>query len=185
MSLWCPCRDQDGSDGKIVRSSTLQSLSFILSLYLLYTHLYTHTYIHTIHNTQYAICRYGSYFLTCTTKTCDFFEWDNDRTTGGTIPVIPKGYNAAIGADGSLVDPSIHLDKVQTLIHSYTHTLIHSYTHTLIHSSPRPHSITPSRLKQKDIEWRRARHELNKQWRDTVEKNHAKSFDHRWDKPVL
>lgn len=35
------------------------------------------------------------------------------------------------------------------------------------------------RLKQKDMEWRRARAELNKGWKDTVERNHARSFDHR------
>lgn len=34
------------------------------------------------------------------------------------------------------------------------------------------------RLKQKDGEWRRARKELNKQWKDTNEKNFHKSLDH-------
>lgn len=35
------------------------------------------------------------------------------------------------------------------------------------------------RLKQKDLEWRKARTELNKHWREVVEKNHTRSFDHR------
>lgn len=35
------------------------------------------------------------------------------------------------------------------------------------------------RLKQKDLEWRKARQELNKQWKETMEKNYDKSFDHR------
>ena len=36
-----------------------------------------------------------------------------------------------------------------------------------------------SRLKQKDDEWRKARSELNKNWKDSMEKNYAKSLDHR------
>lgn len=35
------------------------------------------------------------------------------------------------------------------------------------------------RLKQKDIEWRKAREELNKSWFKTMEANFDKSFDHR------
>jgi len=35
------------------------------------------------------------------------------------------------------------------------------------------------RLKQKDSEWRKARLELNKQWKDVILKNYEKSFDHR------
>lgn len=35
------------------------------------------------------------------------------------------------------------------------------------------------RLRQKDTEWRKARLELNKHWKEVVEKNHFKSFDHR------
>lgn len=35
------------------------------------------------------------------------------------------------------------------------------------------------RLKQKDLEWRKARKELNKHWSEVVEKNFHKSFDHR------
>jgi len=35
------------------------------------------------------------------------------------------------------------------------------------------------RLRQKDLEWRKARSELNKHWREIVEKNHYRSFDHR------
>ncbi|TYZ59045.1 hypothetical protein PybrP1_007594 [[Pythium] brassicae (nom. inval.)] len=34
------------------------------------------------------------------------------------------------------------------------------------------------RLKQKDEEWRRARQDLNKQWKDVNEKNYHKSLDH-------
>ncbi|GJQ13517.1 hypothetical protein GpartN1_g5308.t1 [Galdieria partita] len=39
--------------------------------------------------------------------------------------------------------------------------------------------IVLSRLKQKDVEWRRTRLEMNKMWRETVEKNYYKSLDHR------
>jgi paired amphipathic helix protein Sin3a len=39
--------------------------------------------------------------------------------------------------------------------------------------------VVLKRLKQKDQEWRRARQELNKHWKEVVEKNHYKSFDHR------
>jgi paired amphipathic helix protein Sin3a len=39
--------------------------------------------------------------------------------------------------------------------------------------------VVLKRLKQKDQEWKKARHELNKHWKETVEKNHYKSFDHR------
>lgn len=39
--------------------------------------------------------------------------------------------------------------------------------------------VVLKRLKQKDLEWRKARAEANKAWRETVERNHARSFDHR------
>jgi histone deacetylase complex regulatory component SIN3 len=35
------------------------------------------------------------------------------------------------------------------------------------------------RLKQKDVEWRKARVELSRHWKEIQEKNHYKSFDHR------
>ncbi len=35
------------------------------------------------------------------------------------------------------------------------------------------------RLKQKDLEWRKARAELSKQWKEIMVKNYEKSFDHR------
>lgn len=35
------------------------------------------------------------------------------------------------------------------------------------------------RLKQKDVEWRRARLDLQKQWKETLNRNYEKSFDHR------
>ena len=39
--------------------------------------------------------------------------------------------------------------------------------------------VLVKRLKQKDLEWRKARQELNKGWRDVLDKNYDKSFDHR------
>ena len=39
--------------------------------------------------------------------------------------------------------------------------------------------VVLKRLKQKDLEWRKARQELNKQWKEVVERNYEKSFDHR------
>ena len=35
------------------------------------------------------------------------------------------------------------------------------------------------RLKQKDVEWNKAKQELNKGWNDTIEKNYERSFDHQ------
>jgi paired amphipathic helix protein Sin3a len=35
------------------------------------------------------------------------------------------------------------------------------------------------RLKQKDLEWRKARQQLSNQWRDVLVKNAARSLDHR------
>ena len=40
-------------------------------------------------------------------------------------------------------------------------------------------TVVLKRLKQKDLEWRKARQELNKQWKEVVDKNYDKSFDHR------
>jgi hypothetical protein len=39
--------------------------------------------------------------------------------------------------------------------------------------------VVLKRLKQKDFEWRKARQELNQQWKETMAKNFEKSFDHR------
>lgn len=39
--------------------------------------------------------------------------------------------------------------------------------------------VIVKRLKQKDIEWRKARQELNKTWKELVDKNYEKSFDHQ------
>jgi len=39
--------------------------------------------------------------------------------------------------------------------------------------------IILKRLKQKDLEWRKARQDLNKQWKEIQEKNWHKSLDHR------
>ena len=35
------------------------------------------------------------------------------------------------------------------------------------------------RLKQKDLEWRKTRQELGKQWKETIDKNYQRIFDHR------
>ena len=39
--------------------------------------------------------------------------------------------------------------------------------------------IIVKRLKQKDSEWRKARQDLNRGWKDTMDKNYDRSFDHR------
>eukprot|EP01033_Poteriospumella_lacustris_P019853 gene19853-14445_t len=39
--------------------------------------------------------------------------------------------------------------------------------------------VVLKRLRQKDVEWRKARAELSKHWKEAQEKNHYKSFDHR------
>eukprot|EP00607_Mallomonas_marina_P001776 CAMPEP_0182437202 /NCGR_PEP_ID=MMETSP1167-20130531/84878_1 /TAXON_ID=2988 /ORGANISM="Mallomonas Sp, Strain CCMP3275" /LENGTH=1342 /DNA_ID=CAMNT_0024630025 /DNA_START=60 /DNA_END=4089 /DNA_ORIENTATION=- len=40
-------------------------------------------------------------------------------------------------------------------------------------------TVVLKRLKQKDLEWRKSRQELNKHWKETQEKNFERSFDHR------
>lgn len=39
--------------------------------------------------------------------------------------------------------------------------------------------ILLKRLRQKDLEWRKARQDLNRQWKEVLERNWEKSFDHR------
>jgi len=39
--------------------------------------------------------------------------------------------------------------------------------------------VVLKRLKQKDLEWRKARQDLNKTWKEVLEKNYHKSLDHR------
>ena len=39
--------------------------------------------------------------------------------------------------------------------------------------------VVLKRLKQKDVEWRKARQELSQQWKEVMSKNFEKSFDHR------
>ena len=39
--------------------------------------------------------------------------------------------------------------------------------------------IVLKRLKQKDLEWRKVRQDMSKVWKETIEKNYEKSFDHR------
>lgn len=39
--------------------------------------------------------------------------------------------------------------------------------------------IVLKRLKQKDLEWRKVRQDMSKAWKETIEKNYEKSFDHR------
>ena len=39
--------------------------------------------------------------------------------------------------------------------------------------------VIVKRLKQKDLEWRKVRQELNQGWKEIMDKNNEKSFDHR------
>jgi paired amphipathic helix protein Sin3a len=39
--------------------------------------------------------------------------------------------------------------------------------------------VVLKRLRQKDSEWRKARHELNKTWQEVLDKNYEKSFDQK------
>ena len=73
------------------------------------------------------------------------------------------------------------------LAHHTSHVICCLPTHPPIARPPQllrknPAGAIPvvlARLKQKDEEWRRARHELNKAWKDVMEKNYSKSLDHR------
>jgi paired amphipathic helix protein Sin3a len=50
----------------------------------------------------------------------------------------------------------------------------------LLHKNPAGTvPVVLKRLKQKDTEWRKARHDLNARWKEVVERNYEKSFDHR------
>jgi len=50
----------------------------------------------------------------------------------------------------------------------------------LLHKNPSGTvPIVLKRLRQKDREWRKAREDLNVKWKDTIERNYEKSFDHR------
>ena len=65
-------------------------------------------------------------------------------------------------------------------IYIFCHILpcLYIYTHyTLYYIGTIP--VLLKRLKQKDAEWRKARAELNKGWREVMVRNYEKSFDHR------
>ena len=94
---------------------------------------------------------------------------------------------AALGASSSNIAPrfsfqlekrhlsTIHLNSIARIYGDHGEEILELLRRNPAGTIP----VLLKRLKQKDLEWRKARTELNKHWRDVVEKNHAKSFDHR------
>jgi hypothetical protein len=71
---------------------------------------------------------------------------------------------------------TIHLNAISRIYGDHGEEILELLRKNPIGTIP----VILKRLKQKDNEWRKARHELNKNhWKDVIEKNHYKSFDHR------
>jgi len=69
----------------------------------------------------------------------------------------------------------IHLNSISRLYGEHGAEILE-----LLHKNPAGTiPIILKRLKQKDLEWRKARQDLNVKWKETVERNYEKSFDHR------
>eukprot|EP00605_Chrysophyceae_sp_TOSAG23-4_P002229 GSChrysophyteH1.ASY1.ANO1.2472.1 assembled CDS len=69
----------------------------------------------------------------------------------------------------------IHLNSISRLYGEHGAEILE-----LLHKNPAGTiPIVLKRLKQKDIEWRKARQDLNVKWKETVERNYERSFDHR------
>ena len=70
---------------------------------------------------------------------------------------------------------SIHLNSISRLYGEHGGEILE-----LLHKNPAGTiPVILKRLKQKDSEWRKARHDLNAKWKEVVERNYEKSFDHR------
>ena len=70
---------------------------------------------------------------------------------------------------------SIHLNSISRLYGEHGGEILE-----LLHKNPAGTiPVILKRLKQKDTEWRKARHDLNAKWKEVVERNYEKSFDHR------
>jgi hypothetical protein len=74
-----------------------------------------------------------------------------------------------------------HATPMSPSVHPFIRS--HKPTHTDAHVAPlRILFLLPlcvQRLKEKDEEWKRARLELSKGWKEELEKNYPKSLDHR------
>ncbi len=69
----------------------------------------------------------------------------------------------------------IHLNAISRLYGEHGAEILE-----LLHKNPvGTIPIVLKRLKQKDTEWRKARQDLNAKWKEVVERNYEKSFDHR------
>ena len=69
----------------------------------------------------------------------------------------------------------IHLNAISRLYGEHGAEILE-----LLHKNPAGTiPIVLKRMKQKDVEWRKARQDLNVKWKETVERNYEKSFDHR------
>lgn len=70
---------------------------------------------------------------------------------------------------------TIHLYSIMRIYGDFGHTMI-----KLLFSNPtKTVPIVVKRLRQKDIEWREARNVLNRRWKELVDQNYFKCFDHR------
>jgi paired amphipathic helix protein Sin3a len=70
---------------------------------------------------------------------------------------------------------TIHLYSIMRIYGDFGQTMI-----KLLFSNPtKTVPIVVKRLRQKDIEWREARNVLNRRWKELVDQNYFKCFDHR------
>jgi paired amphipathic helix protein Sin3a len=70
---------------------------------------------------------------------------------------------------------TVHLNAIQRIYGDHGEEILELLRKNPASAIP----VILKRLKQKDAEWRRARLELSRQWKETIEKNFYKSFDHR------
>lgn len=112
------------------------------------------------------------------------------------IETLPRGAGqngdaqsgaAALGASSASIAPrfsfqlekrhlsTIHLNSIARIYGDHGEEILELLRRNPAGTIP----VLLKRLKQKDLEWRKARTELNKHWKEVVEKNHIRSFDHR------
>lgn len=106
---------------------------------------------------------------------------------GGVNGDSAQSSAAALGANSASIAPrfsfqlekrhlsTIHLNSIARIYGDHGEEILELLRRNPAGTIP----VLLKRLKQKDMEWRKARAELNKHWKEVVEKNHIRSFDHR------
>jgi paired amphipathic helix protein Sin3a len=88
-----------------------------------------------------------------------------------TVPTVPR---VSIQLDKRQLS-TIHLNSIARIYGDHAEEVLELLKRNPAATIP----VVLKRLKQKDVEWRKARTELNRHWKDVLCRNHAKSFDHR------